>query len=84
MRSYLKFVEELVCVLVNDATLTKQAGRETVDAPERGVAGAASLTGGGLVSEVQRFKFDDLVGKLIFKRKPVFEVRLKMDENRSL
>ena len=76
----LEAMEGLVHVAVNDAILTGGAEPEAVKAPERSVASATTLAGGGRGPPVLRFMFDQLVGNLIRVLKPLFEVGLKMRE----
>ena len=68
---------------INNTTLTRLAEPKAVEAPEWGVAGATTLTGGGFGPQILCFVFDQLVGNFVWVLKPLIEVRLKMREGLS-
>jgi len=74
MEKNLEFVEHLVCMLVNDATLTCRAEREAVETMKQCISSATVLTGRGFSPQAQRFVFDKLVCKFVSVLEPLFEV----------
>jgi len=70
----LEFVEHLVRVLVNNATLTCWAEREAVETTKQRISSATVLTGGGFSPQAQRFVFDILVCIFVSVLEPLFEV----------
>jgi hypothetical protein len=74
-------VEDVVCVLVNDTTLARWAQRKAIETTERRITDTASLTGGGLSSQVQHFVFDKLISKLFPILKPLLKVGLNTCED---
>ena len=65
--AHLEAVEDLVCVRVDNTKLARLAEPKAVEAPERGIAGPATMTGGGFSPQVLRFVFDQLVGNFVWK-----------------
>ena len=82
--AHLEAVEDLVCVRVDNTKLARLAEPKAVEAPERGIAGPATMTGGGFSPQVLRFVFDQLVGNFVWVLKPLIEVRLKICEDLSM
>jgi hypothetical protein len=78
---YLKPVEDRVDMLMDDTALTSRARREAVKATKWCITDIAYPTRGGLSSQVQRFMFDELVGKLFPVLKPLLKVGLNRRED---
>ena len=74
MKNYLKPMENIVCMLMNNTTLAKWTGRKAVKATEQRVVNAARLTRRGLDPEVECFMSHEFVGELFPVLEPLLQI----------
>ena len=79
--TYLNCVKDMLQMLMNDTYLTRLARRETIQATKQCVSGATALTERRFIVQVQRFVFDELLGKLVPVLKPLLKVGLQTQGN---